>query len=238
MQWSRLKVDVRVVMKEHAPKLFFIAIITIVILTIMSEFQYRLPGTIISYDELLSRLASGETPNLSMIVTKFRPLGVVLAFIIFLVRPVIEVGFMSYCLITTRGGKGDYRNIFDGFQIFGKTILISIITTVLVTLWSFLLLFPGLIAQYRYRQAYYILLDNPEKSALECIRESKQLMIGNKLDLFLLDLSFIGWVICDIIVTLMLPTPFSIPIISIWLTPYTGLTFAAYYNLLIRRMVV
>jgi len=238
MQWSGLKADVRVIMKEHAPKLFFISIITIVILTIMSEFQYRLPGTIISYDELTTRLGLGEIPNYDMIFTKFRPVGAVLALIIFLIRPVIEVGFMSYCILTTRGSKGDYSNILDGFQIFGKIVLISVITTILITLWSILLLFPGLIAYYRYRQAYYILLDAPEKSALECIRESKQLMAGNKLDLFLLDLSFIGWFICDIIVTQLLPTPFAIPIISIWLTPYMGLTLAAYYNLLIRRIVV
>jgi len=238
MQWQGLKAEARSLMKENAPKLFFISIITVVILTIMSEFQYRLPGKLITYEELLSRLASGETPNYDMIFTVFRPVGAVLAVIIFLVRPVIEAGFMSYCLKITRKEKGDYGNIFDGFQFFGKVILISVITAVLTTLWSFLFFFPGLIAYYRYRQAYYILLDAPEKGALECISESKQLMKGNKLDLFLVDMSFIGWFICDIIIALLLPTPFSIPIISFWLTPYMGLTLAAYYNMLVRSVAV
>ncbi len=41
--------------------------------------------------------------------------------------------------------------------------------------------------------APYILLENPNKPPLECIRESKKLMAGNKWRLFCVDISFIGW---------------------------------------------
>ena len=52
---------------------------------------------------------------------------------------------------------------------------------------------PGIVAAYRYRQALYLLLDHPERSAWQCLRESSALMSGHKWELFVLDLSFIGW---------------------------------------------
>ena len=238
MQGFELKANARKQMRENAPKLFFISIAIVVILTVMSELQFRLPGTAAAYSKALERLAAGETPSLSLFFINYRPVGVMLAGLLLLIRPVVEIGFMNYCLKTSRGGKGSFSDALDGFQFFVKAILIRIITTILVALWSLLFLFPGIVAFYRYRQAYYILLDTPGKSALDCIRESKKLMAGNKLNLFLIDVSFIGWYICDMLIVILLPVPFSLPIVSIWLMPYTGLTSAAFYDRLMTQMAV
>ncbi len=44
-----------------------------------------------------------------------------------------------------------------------------------------------------YSLTQYILFDNPNKTALEIVEESEQLMRGNRANLFLLSLSFFGW---------------------------------------------
>ena len=42
---------------------------------------------------------------------------------------------------------------------------------------------------------YYIAIDRPELSANDCITESRRMMNGHKMQAFLLDLSFLGWLI-------------------------------------------
>ena len=39
----------------------------------------------------------------------------------------------------------------------------------------------------------FIAMENPEMSASDCLRKSQELMDGHKKELFVLDLSFIGW---------------------------------------------
>ena len=90
-------------------------------------------------------------------------------------------------------------------------------------LWSMLFVIPGIVASYRYRQALYLLLDHPEMGIMECIRESKRLMRGHKAELFVLDLSFIGWALLSII-----------PFVSVYTLPYTESTYALYYDQLRR----
>jgi len=238
MSGSELKADARKLMMENAPKIFIICIIYLIISTVISELEFRLPGTSDAYSQFLQQISAGEPLSTGLLCSDLKPPGVALAALLWLIRPVIEVGYMSYCLKMKRKLGGNYKDILDGFLFFAKIILISIITTVLTLLWSILLIFPGIIASYRYRQAFYILLDSPEKGVLQCIRESKTLMAGKKLDLFLLDLSFLGWMLLDYIVMLVIPAPFSFPIISIYLAPYRGLTCAAYYDQLLNRLVV
>jgi len=238
MSISGLKDGARRLMFENAPKLFFVSIIFIAITTVMSELIFRLPGTANAVVMFLERIKMGEIPAPNVFYTNLRYSGLALAAVIMLLQPVLEVGFMRYCVNTTRRLGGDYKDILDGFLFFIKVILIFIITTVFIFLWSIPFIFPGVAAHYRYRQAYYILLDAPEKGALQCIRESKRMMDGNKLDLFLVDLSFLGWIVLDWIVVLLLPLPFALPLISIWLTPYFSLTCAAYYDHLVNKLMV
>ena len=238
MSGSELKAGARRLMVENAPKLFVICIIYLIISTVISELEFRLPGTSDAYSQFLQQISAGEQPSAGLLYSNLKPPGVALAVLLWLMRPVIEVGYMSYCLKTERKLGGNYKDILDGFLFFAKIIFLSITITVLTLLWSILLIIPGIVASYRYRQAFYILLDAPEKGVLQCIRESKSLMAGNKLDLFLLDLSFLGWMLLDYIVVAVIPAPFSFPIVSIYLAPYRGLTCAAYYDRLLNKLLV
>ena len=101
---------------------------------------------------------------------------------------------------------------------FFRLIALYIVESVFVFLWSLLFVIPGIVASYRYRLAIYLMLERPELGVMDCIRESKRLMNGRKGELFVMDLSFIGWTILTII-----------PFVSIFVTPYMQTTFAAYY---------
>ena len=232
------KINARKLIRDNSPKIFLISIIFIILSTVMSELQFRLPGTMDVYDQYVQQLLTGEKQSLSTIYSYFRPSGVPFAVVLWFLSVVLDTGLKSYCLKTSRKQKGDHKDLFDGFLFFGKVILIQIISSIFIMMWSFLFIIPGIIAFYKYRQAYYILLDDPKKSALQCISESKHMMHGKKLDLFLLDLSFIGWLFLDYLVVIIMPLPFSLPIVSILLTPYFGLTCAGFYNQLINRLAV
>ena len=60
----------------------------------------------------------------------------------------------------------------------------------------------------RYTQSYYILSENPEMSAWNCIRKSVELMHGNFWRLVRLTLSFIGWLLLSLLIVIILSVAF------------------------------
>ena len=138
-----------------------------------------------------------------------------------LVALVLNAGYYCYCFGILRREEMPYESLFDAFPFAGKVILLSIVEGVFIFLWSMLFVIPGIIAAYRYRQALYLLLDHPEKSAWQCLRESGALMRGHKWELFVLDLSFIGWsILCSL----------TLGILSIWIMPYMQQTDIGYFE--------
>ena len=94
-----------------------------------------------------------------------------------------------------RNKTTDLGNIFSGFGYFFKTLGLYFMMSLFIALWTLLLIVPGIIASIRYSQAFYILADDPSKGIMQCIRESKALMKGNKGKYFCLQLSFIPWML-------------------------------------------
>ena len=62
-------------------------------------------------------------------------------------------------------------------------------------LWSLLFIIPGIIKAYEYRLIPYLLAENPNMDMQEAFERSRTMMDGNKYDAFILDISFIGWII-------------------------------------------
>jgi len=232
MPGSELKSGARKIMLENSPKIFMIALILVALIAVFGELQMRLMGIFRMAEQVLAQLGAGEIPALSFSNLGISAPGMALALLLGFMSSVIYFGFTRYCLRLSRGGEANSRNLLEGFALFGKVFTLVILIWLFTFLWSLLFFFPAIPAMYRYRQAYYILMDDPEKTPLQCIRESKRLMDGNKLDLFLLELSFIGWWILSAFLSMLIPIPF--PIVAIWIRPYMELTLAGYYNRLIR----
>jgi len=137
------------------------------------------------------------------------------------------LGFAGYFLKRIRGEEIAVKNIFDGFSRFFPGFLVWFFTALFTALWSMLLIIPGIIKMYGYSMAYYIMYDNPEIKPLAAIKKSQIMMKGYKGKLFLLQLSFIGWMIlCSL---------FTLGIGYLWLWPYMGLSTANFYENLKRN---
>lgn len=138
---------------------------------------------------------------------------------------IVSVGFIIFLLNTIRKADPCLGNLLDGFGIVWRIIVLYFLKWLFITLWTMLLIVPGIIAAYRYRQAVYILIDHPELSPLQCISASKAMMAGHKMELFELDLSFIGWAILCYL-------PIVGYLVQVWVAPYYGTVKALYYTAL------
>lgn len=132
-------------------------------------------------------------------------------------------GISRYFLNYRRDNNPQMEDLFSGFKQLGRSISLYFIMGVFIVLWSLLFIFPGIIAGIRYALAFYVLCDNPDDSALQALHRSKTLMKGNKMQLFLLWLSFVGWALCCI---------FTFGIGFLWLTPYMALSTINFYEAL------
>lgn len=123
------------------------------------------------------------------------------------------------------GKKPQIESIFTVYRDnFAKSFLVTFLVVLFVSLWSILLVIPGIIMAYAYSMAIYISNDNPELTSMEAIKKSRELMKGHKWDLFVLDLSFIGWIILAI---------FTFGIGIFFLQPYIDTAHAEFYRELI-----
>ncbi len=110
---------------------------------------------------------------------------------------------------------------FEGCHDFGSNLVLGVMHSLIIALWSLLFIIPGIIKSYSYALVYYIKADHPEYSWRECLNESEELMRGHKMDLFLLHLSFIGWALLSML---------TCGIGSIWVNAYQMTSTAVFYD--------
>ncbi|ASS37909.1 DUF975 family protein [Mogibacterium pumilum] len=108
---------------------------------------------------------------------------------------VLMLGRSLYILRYLRNKQIDYPSILDGVRFFFSATLIYIIQMTVVSILAMFLVIPGIIAFYMFRQAFNVLAEDPSRSAMSCLIESKRLMAGNKFRLFQLDMTYIPFVI-------------------------------------------
>ena len=180
-----------------------------------------------SYDQLrryYEALASGNAGAMEALIASIpEDTGgsVFLSVIVGLVTLVLNGGYYIYCMGIRRGAEMPYSTLADGLGVAGKLIWCGVQMAVKIFLWSMLFFIPGIIAMYRYRFAYYNILTDDSVSAGEAIRRSCVQTRGMKGELFVLDLSFFGW---------MILSNLTFGLLNIWLTPYMTLCDLGYYE--------
>ncbi|NLI89266.1 MAG: DUF975 family protein [Epulopiscium sp.] len=125
----------------------------------------------------------------------------------------VEMGYLGYGF-----KEGRYMNIV-------KTMFIKDLYTFL---WTLLFIVPGIIKSYSYAMVPYILADNPGMSTNRAIELSTQMTNGEKWDMFVLKLSFIGWYILGTIACL---------VGVVFVHPYKDATHAELY-LVLRKQAI
>jgi uncharacterized membrane protein len=133
----------------------------------------------------------------------------------------LTLGLIGYFLRKARGENAAIENLFDGFKNFSSALVLFILQSIFIFLWTLLLIIPGIIKSLSYSMAFFILHDNPNMSGMEAITASRKMMNGYKVKLFCLYFSFIGWFLLCIL---------TFGIGFLWLYPYILQSTAIFYE--------
>lgn len=105
---------------------------------------------------------------------------------------------------------------------FGRFFLAGLLIMILTVLIGIVTLGIGaIILAYAYSMVPYLLYDYPELSTREAMKISREMMSGHKWDLFILDLTFIGWILLAIL---------TLGIGVLFIEPYQQAAHTAFYE--------
>lgn len=167
--------------------------------------------------------------------------------IISLLSTVLSWGLVKFFMNFCKNQKYQISDIFWGFKNHPDKSIVASIVLILISLvcyipiivlavvyaltlngFIFLLLLLAIILgivlviiiNLTYSLIYYILADEPNYSAIEALKKSREMMKGNKGRLFYINLSFIGWFILS---------TFTCYISLLWILPYRFGTMTYFY---------
>lgn len=146
---------------------------------------------------------------------------------------VMDFGYRLWALRVTRSQQAGYGTLLEGFGSAGQVIVMNLLILLFTFLWSMLLVFVSAILIFlvldvpllqllvmagiyaalfaimlRYSMAPYLLADYPDDGAGAAVRRSVEMMRGRKWELFKLYLSFLGWDLLGVLLTLLAYLPF------------------------------
>ena len=219
---AELKANARGLMRTVRPSVFLAALITLVVSWILAWLTSRVTGMA----ALQQAVYSVQDPDavervFENYLANPRPFGQLIGLLLSIMTTIWSVGFTVFCLRATRGRPVAISNLMDGFTVFLRVLVLTILIGIFTFLWTLLFIIPGIVAAFRYAMAPYIMAENPNLTASQAIELSKQMMDGRKGDLFVLNLSFIGW---------GLLAGLTCGIGLLWLNPYMLMANAAFYR--------
>ncbi|MCR5763533.1 MAG: DUF975 family protein [Treponema sp.] len=107
--------------------------------------------------------------------------------------------------------KQPFSTFIQGFSHWLNGILSMLWVILWTFLWMLLFVIPGIVKFYSYSQIFFIITEYPDMDVRTAMNLSKKITKGYKMDLFVMDLSFIGWLIL---------TGFTGGILGLWVFPY------------------
>lgn len=153
--------------------------------------------------------------------------------LILLIGP-LEYAFFNVLLLMIRERLDAQTHVGAMWRVFktdfSRSVPAILLSSIIIVLISIPTLFiGGIILSYSYKMVPLLLHDYPELSTREVLRTSREMMRGHKWDLFLLELSFLGWVLLSIL---------TLGIGLLWLTPYIYAAEAHFYEDLKAETIV
>ena len=223
---TAVKLQAKQLIRESQPSMLTAALLYTLLTALIGWLSLRLTGVDTNtMNEMLQLASEGNSEAVMEMMTKATPSAgaSLIDMLLRLAMAVVGVGFSLFVMNSVRRSQPAIGNLLDGFGMFPRVLFLIILQIVLIFLWSLLLVIPGIIAAYRYSFAVYVMIDHPEMSAMDCLRESKRLTTGYKRQLFLLDLSFIFWFLLTMI-------PVVGYIAQVYVTPYMESARVLYYE--------
>ncbi len=140
-----------------------------------------------------------------------------------LLVPPLMVGYASFCLCIFRGYRGDVGNMLSaGFTDYGRSLGGILWMELFIFLWSLLFVIPGIVKAIAYSMTPYILADTRNVSATDALKLSMRMTYGHKGKVFVMGLSFIGWLLLSMLTFGLLEL--------FYVGPYMSTSFAGLYE--------
>lgn len=204
---SMLKENAKSVLKNF----YWMAVLALVIVSVVSGVANNIPNWVSgtpsaasSVTQAIDAAKDGEISDSEMQAIQAASaassgVGSVLGSIIsiaitfFVINP-LGVGTCKF-FIEARSGSVEIGNLFYAFrkEHYLNIVKTLAIMTVKIFLWSLLFIIPGIVKGYAYCLTPYILAENPIIDSKRAMEISEQTMNGEKMNFFVLQLSFIGW---------------------------------------------
>ena len=174
-----------------------------------------------------SDIYSGNLFNVGMITGLLAGITTVVILIVLVAKVFVGnllkmVGYRFFILNqTAQPGIG---TLLDGFRSghYVNIVLTMFLRDLFTALWSLLLVVPGIVKHYEYLMVPYIIAENPAMDYKEAFQISKQMMDGEKMEAFIMDLSFLGWYLLSAVTCGLLAI--------FYVNPYVQASFAEMYT--------
>ena len=147
-------------------------------------------------------------------------IAIIIPIITLVITGPLTIGQCKFFINLANRSTPKFSDLWYGFNNILKAIGVTLLVGIIVSIGTILLIIPGIILSFMYSQVYYIMAENPEMSIIDCLKESSRIMKGHKMDLFVLELSFLGWVI-------LMGITFGIA--GLYVLPYYSATLTNFY---------
>ena len=147
-------------------------------------------------------------------------ISIIIPIITLVITGPLTIGQCKFFINLANRSNPKFSDLWYGFNNMLRAIGVTLLVGVIVFIGSILFIIPGIILAFMYSQVYYIMAENPEMSIMNCLKESSRIMKGHKMDLFILELSFLGWGILMVI---------TLGIAGLYVLPYYNTTLPNFY---------
>jgi uncharacterized membrane protein len=149
------------------------------------------------------------------------PIAILLSIVFVSVSASLTLGLASFSLSIANNDSIDSNKIKDGFSVMPRAIALIIIYVLILIVGFICLIIPGIIFSLMFAQIFYIAIDKPEISVIDCFKQSASMMKGHKWQFFKLSLRYSLYFILSI---------FTFFIWALWLLPQMYVSTALFYK--------
>ena len=170
---------------------------------------------------------SGNLFNVGMITGLLAGITTVVILIVLVAKVfvgnLLKMGGYRFFILNQTAQPG-IGTLLDGFRSghYVNIVLAMFLRDLFTALWSLLLVVPGIVKHYEYLMVPYIIAENPAMDYKEAFQISKQMMDGEKMEAFIMDLSFLGWYLLSAVTCGLLAI--------FYVNPYVQASFAEMYT--------
>ena len=174
-----------------------------------------------------SDIYSGNLFNVGMITGLLAGIATVVILIVLVAKVfvgnLLKMGGYRFFILNQTAQPG-IGTLLDGFRSghYVNIVLTMFLRDLFTALWSLILVVPGIVKHYEYLMVPYIIAENPAMDYKEAFQISKQMMDGEKMEAFIMDLSFLGWYLLSAVTCGLLAI--------FYVNPYVQASFAEMYT--------